>query len=150
MPRKTNYLNNLFIFAFSEDNKPFWSEGGKKGRTIRNHRGQALGEYALILGLTIGVFTVMQIYVRRELQGRLKDASDKAIADIRQAKGDSSLALQYEPYYSAADVTTETLSRGNSRYFPEGRNVETINESIQRKGTQTQYPYNYDAGAGGQ
>lgn len=136
MPRNINYDNNLFYFY--GDNK----QGDSKEKRAGRKRGQALGEYALILVLAIGAFTVMQVYVRRELQGRYKDASDKIVTELRQAKQDTGLPLQYEPYYSAADITTETLSRGNSAYSPNGKNVEEINESTQREGAQAQYPYN--------
>lgn len=131
MPRNINYLLNC-LFYFYGDNR----QGN------RYKKGQALGEYALILVLAVGAFTVMQVYVRRELQGRYKDASDKIVTELRQAKQDTKLPLQYEPYYFAADTTTETLSRGNSAYSPNGKNVEEINENIQRQGTQWQYPYN--------
>ncbi|MFH1245416.1 MAG: hypothetical protein V1662_02935, partial [Candidatus Omnitrophota bacterium] len=126
----------------------------EKGDKNRIRKGQVLGEYVLILVLAMGAFTVMQVYVRRELQGRYKDAADKAVSDIRQAKHDASLVLQYEPYYSTTDVITTTDSRGNSVYSPGGKNVEVTDETIERRGLQMQtplgYPYTYGATQGGQ
>lgn len=135
-------LFNIY-FYIKGDNKEDSTKGRKEKGNNRVSKGQVLGEYVLILVLTIGVFTIMQVYVRRELQGRYKDAADKAIANIHQAKHDASLELQYEPYYSTVDVTTTTDAKGNSVYSPGGKNVEVTDETIERKGLQMQTPFNY-------
>lgn len=45
-------------------------------RYLRAKKGQSLIEYSLILGAIIVGILFMQLYVRRAIQGRLRDASD--------------------------------------------------------------------------
>ncbi len=65
----------------------------------RESKGQGLVEYAILLGLVTAAFIGMRLYVNRGLQARYKDGTDYAIKKLRNAAGDSSLPLQYEPYY---------------------------------------------------
>jgi Flp pilus assembly pilin Flp len=46
-------------------------------RYLRAKKGQSLIEYSLILGAIIVGILFMQLYVRRAIQGRLRDASDQ-------------------------------------------------------------------------
>ena len=101
---------------------------------IYRHKGQHLAEYALILSLVFAAFIVMQTYVRRGLQGRYRDATDKVVSALKEATGDSSLPLQYEPYYTDSEITTtaeedkvETVSLGGSKQT-------TIDSATERKG----------------
>ena len=45
-------------------------------RYLRNRKAQSLIEYALILGAIIVAVLFMQLYVRRAVQGKLREASD--------------------------------------------------------------------------
>ena len=73
---------------------------------LRNHRGQNTAEYVIVFALVIGAVIAMQTYVKRGLQGRMKDATDKVATET------SSLGTttQYEPYYSEQAMTTEQKS----------------------------------------
>lgn len=67
---------------------------------LSNQRAQYLAESALIFSLVIAAIIAMQTYVKRGLQGRYRDATDKIGLALRTTKGDSTLPLQYEPYYT--------------------------------------------------
>jgi len=47
-----------------------------------NSRGQSTAEYAILIGLVVAVAIAMQTYVKRGMQGRLHDASDKFYSDF--------------------------------------------------------------------
>jgi len=82
-----------------------------------NRRGQNVAEYAILIAVVIGAAMAMQTYVKRSLQGRIKDVSDTRKELKPDMKGNtgggletlttfSSGPTQYEPYYqnSTADV----------------------------------------------
>ncbi len=113
---------------------------------IVNHKGQHLAQYALIFSLVLVVLTAMQTYVKRGLQGRLKDATDGIVSGLRTATGDSSLPSQYEPYYThksgktTSNITTtvtqnrtKTLSLGGSETTIDIDNTTTIEAGSYRK-----------------
>jgi hypothetical protein len=45
-------------------------------RLLLKRKGQSTAEYAILIGLVIGALVVMQVYVKRGMQGRMKDATD--------------------------------------------------------------------------
>lgn len=82
-----------------------------------NRRGQNVAEYAILIAVVIGAAMAMQTYVKRSLQGRIKDVSDTRKELRPDMKGNTGGGLetlttfstgpaQYEPYYqnSTADV----------------------------------------------
>lgn len=73
----------------------------------RLRRAQSTAEYAILIGLVVGAVLAMQIYVRRGLQGRIRD-----VVDYVGDEGDTQARLiftgeQYEPYYLSADAHTD-------------------------------------------
>jgi len=90
-------------------------------RLIR--KGQSTAEYAIVIGLVIAAAVGMQVYVKRSLQGKVKDAVD--FNETGAASVGIGSTAQYEPYYattnnmeSARDVTvnqTTTTGGGVSR-----------------------------------
>lgn len=75
-------------------------------RRLRNRRGQNTAEYAIVIALIIGAVIAMQTYVKRGLQGRMKDATDKVATDTSEL----GTTNQYEPYYSDQSMTTAQKS----------------------------------------
>lgn len=75
-----------------------------------NRKGQNIVEYAVLIALVVGAAVAMQTYVKRGLQGKVKDAVDHdgiAGATI----GDASLTFktkQYEPYYTESKMDIDT------------------------------------------
>jgi len=50
-----------------------------------NKKGQNTAEYAILIGLVVAVVIAMQTYVKRGVQGRMHDATNKYYNDIRSA-----------------------------------------------------------------
>ncbi|MFH1622302.1 MAG: hypothetical protein ABIA97_04185 [Candidatus Omnitrophota bacterium] len=46
---------------------------------MKNNKGQITSEYAILIILIIGALAAMQIYLKRAVQGRLKDAMDYSV-----------------------------------------------------------------------
>jgi len=86
-------------------------------RLLRNKKAQNTAEYAILIALIIGVFSAMQIYIRRGMSSRLKAGTDNIPQMvIGQTEGGVSGALfgnatQYEPYYiSEGQYNMQTTS----------------------------------------
>ncbi len=73
---------------------------------LKNHRGQNTAEYAIVIALIIGAVIAMQIYVKRGLQGRMKDATDYVATETSELGA----TKQYEPYYSEQSMTSAQKS----------------------------------------
>jgi len=58
-----------------------------------NKKAQSTAEYAIVIALVIGAVMAMQIYVRRGLQGRIKDTTDYLATQTPELGNQS----QYEP-----------------------------------------------------
>lgn len=78
---------------------------------FRQKKGQAVfGEYVLLAVIAVAVVASMTVYVRRALQGRVRDAVMSSATTVRtpfSADGgttftqyDGIVHLQYEPYYA--------------------------------------------------
>ncbi len=62
-----------------------------------NKRGQSTLEYALLIGVIVAALIAMQVYMKRGVQGKIRDATDQI--------GD-----QYSPGYTTSTVVTNTQS----------------------------------------
>ncbi|MDP2928383.1 MAG: hypothetical protein Q8N80_06275 [Candidatus Omnitrophota bacterium] len=69
----------------------------------RLRKGQSTAEYAIVIGLVIAAAVGMQIYVKRSIQGKIKDAT----SITNDAGGGVTIGntVQYEPDYA----TTENM-----------------------------------------
>ncbi|MEW6170037.1 MAG: hypothetical protein AB1472_00505 [Candidatus Omnitrophota bacterium] len=72
-------------------------------------KAQSLSEYALVLSLVFVAVIAIQLYVKRGLQARFKDASDTAISSAQQANPDKKVFFQYEPYYNEYTTNVDAL-----------------------------------------
>lgn len=57
-------------------------------------KGQSTAEYAIVIGLVIAAAVAMQIYVKRGIQGKMKDATD-----YNDSSATMLVTTQYEPDY---------------------------------------------------
>ncbi len=75
-------------------------------RILRNKKAQTTAEYAVLIGLVVAALLAMQVYVKRGLQGRLRDATDR----VATQNPEVGMTNQYEPYYlsSSFDSTRDT------------------------------------------
>jgi Flp pilus assembly pilin Flp len=78
---------------------------------IKLRKAQNTAEYAIVLGLVVGAVVAMQVYVKRGLQGRYKQAVDTYEGSHEVADwGGVNYTKQYEPYYleSSADIVRDS------------------------------------------
>ena len=74
-------------------------------------KGQSTAEYAIVIGLVIAAVVAMQVYVKRSLQAKVKDA-----VDYNDPAATMLTTSQYEPYYSESsiDSTRAVVSKENT------------------------------------
>jgi len=98
-------------------------------KLLRNKRAQNTAEYAILFAVVIGAFSVMQMYVRRGLNARIKDGVNTIPSIVLGQQTDLAGTTvftaqnQYEPYYirgGSVDMTNETS---------EGKETGTITEA---------------------
>jgi len=104
-------------------------------------------EYALLIAVVIGVFSAMQIYMRRGLQARIKSGTDTMPTVVLQGTDAEAKAgtlfgtqTQYEPYYmrkGTYDFTTTSKEGTEAGTITEvGGKKEVSGATVQRTGTQ--------------
>lgn len=89
---------------------------------LRKSKAQTTAEYAILIALVVGAAMAMQIYVRRGLQGRVKDVVDHTGSGGEVgAQGDQLTfsSSQYEPYYLTSQSNT-TQSMTNKENVAKG------------------------------
>lgn len=90
-------------------------------------KGQSTAEYAIVIGLVIAAAIAMQVYVKRSIQAKMKDATDY---------NDSSATMlttkQYEPFYQTSDAMTSTRDANEKTTTVQGGGVtrEIVGEDV--------------------
>lgn len=96
-------------------------------KLLRNKKAQNTAEYALMIAIVVGAFSIMQLYVKRGLQSRIKSGVDNVPgAILLSAASDDTLGIttnlftdtrnggnytyQYEPYYYREGTSNMTTS----------------------------------------
>lgn len=100
-----------------------------------NRKGQNVAEYSVLIALVIGAAIVMQIYVKRGLQGRVRDGVDyaPAVEPIAGKTLDFS-TKQYEPYYIDSDANVVSNRYYNENIVTRGETTRAgINEETKRE-----------------
>lgn len=97
---------------------------------------QSTAEYVIILGLIVGAVVAMQTYVKRGMQGRIRDTVDTT------ADGGQNLVNftgeQYEPYYLSSSFSSESSTSKREELKAKGEVQKNLDqEHSQRNGTQT-------------
>lgn len=69
----------------------------------RLRKGQSTAEYAIVIGLVVAAAVAMQVYVKRGLQGKVKDAVDYNDPSATMLTG-----RQYEPDYQTTEAMVQT------------------------------------------
>ena len=90
-------------------------------KILRNKKAQNTAEYALMIAIVVGAFSIMQLYIKRGLQARIKDGVNNIPGIIANKSADALVMSslfngtdQYEPYYyrnATYDMST-TASEG--------------------------------------
>jgi uncharacterized protein (UPF0333 family) len=113
-------------------------------RWLNSRKGQNTAEYAILIGVIVAAAIAMQIYIRRGMQARTKDAVDftmTADVDSGNALFNRSLS-QYEPYYMQTNfTTTQTGQTSEELQIGGGVVKDSISDATQRTGNQTYSNY---------
>ncbi len=122
-------------------------------KILKNKHAQAVsGEYVMVLFLVMGAITAMTVYFKRSVQGRIHDARNYMVTEVRgrtQGYYAGNLYLQYEPYYvktssniaRTSDTVTRLLGGGSSGIFE--KNI--LNEStVVSADSETAPPADFD------
>lgn len=101
-------------------------------RLLNNKRGQNTMEYAILIGVIVAAAVAMQVYVRRGMQARIKDAVDSSLTQDTSGVFNTS---QYVPYYLDTSTLTTQQSTSSEAMAVGGQITRDIqNEFISRKG----------------
>jgi hypothetical protein len=101
--------------------------------------GQNIAEYSILIALIIAAAIAMQTYVKRGLQGKIKDAvSAPATVDAGQAGQSYTITFtgnQFEPDYltSKSDVASKRVAENVTYSARGGINKTGVEESTFRK-----------------
>lgn len=108
-------------------------------RWLNSRRGQNTAEYAILIGVIVAAAIAMQIYIRRGMQARIKDAVDfTQTADDDAGNGFFSNQTQYEPYYYQTNFETSQSGTQSEELQSGGGVIRTsITDTTQRTGNQT-------------
>ena len=113
-------------------------------RLIRNKKGQNTAEYAVLIGLVVAAVIAMQTYVKRGVQGRMHDASDKFYKDLTKDTGWSGISTtvvddtknQYEPTNLASQSTKVTIEDYKQTNVKKGGTVTRDIREITKEGSE--------------
>jgi gas vesicle protein len=111
-------------------------------RRLNSRKGQNTAEYAILIGVIVAAAIAMQIYVRRGMQARVKDAVDFTQTADDDAGNGLFKQSQYEPYYMATNFST-SQSGQTSEQLQQGGGIvkDSISETTTRTGNQTYSNY---------
>lgn len=95
-------------------------------------KGQSTAEYAIVIGLVIAAIVAMQVYVKRGLQGKVKDAVDY------KDTGDTitGTTAQYEPYYAESTMASTQSMTDTEKTSAGGGVTRSVETEASRTGTQ--------------
>ena len=95
----------------------------KMKKDFRNRKGQGMAvEYALTFFLVVSFVIGMSAYVRRAIQGRVRDSRDYMIGMVRDSGYTGNLYYEYEPYYGNSDAVRaidSTMTRRGMGTYPQ-------------------------------
>lgn len=98
---------------------------------ILGKRAQTTAEYAILIALIVGAVVAMQVYVKRGIQGRVKDVVDHTGAG--GTVGEEKLTFssgQYEPYYNKSVATTTQGSESTDKLLDKGAAERTSKSEV--------------------
>ena len=101
----------------------------------RLRKGQSTAEYAIVIGLVIAAAVAMQVYVKRGIQGKMKDATD-----YNDPSATMLTTKQYEPTYATTVGMVSTREAEEKATTAKGGGVTraiTGEDVSSRTGTQT-------------
>ena len=104
---------------------------------LNSRKGQNTAEYAILIGVVVAAAIAMQIYIRRGMQARVKDAVDFTRTADDDAGGNLFQQSQYEPYYMNTNFDTTQQGQTSEQLEVGGGLIRnSISEATQRTGNQ--------------
>ena len=82
---------------------------------VTKRKGQSMAEYAIVLTVVVTAIVAMQIYVKRGLQGKVRDVTDNVGFGLTNA-GITPVTKQYEPYYAQSNYQTNQSQNVQEQY----------------------------------
>jgi uncharacterized protein (UPF0333 family) len=119
-----------------------------------DRKGQNTAEYAIVIALVVAAAVAMQTYVKRGMQGRVYDATNRFYdniaqspnwADISTVTADALETKQFEPKELSSKSTQEVMDGTKEKLnMAIGGNVtrDSVVKTQQGKGDYRQYDYN--------
>ena len=115
----------------------------------RKTKAQSVTEYAILIGVVIGAFAAMQVYVRRRLNAGIAGASDTVVNALGGREGltltlgtgddaksiNTALHREFEPDYTMSSSTTFSESHEDERIDSGTITSEAVSASGQAKGS---------------
>ena len=62
-------------------------------KLLRNKKAQNTAEYALMIAIVVGAFSIMQLYIKRGLQARIKDGVNNIPGIIANKSADALVSV---------------------------------------------------------
>ncbi len=94
-------------------------------RMLRKIRGQSILEYAMIIAVVVGALLAIQIYMKRGLQGRLRESSDQIGEQFDADKTEINRTTTH------TGTTTQTVASGQTTSTTTGENrTETGTDTV--------------------
>ena len=119
--------------------------------SLRKHfkKAQSTVEYGILIAVVVGAAVAMQVFVKRALQARQKDAADMATSvggnfELVENSGMTATlntTSQYEPYYLSRHEETITLQDELSKNIESGGAATITKNQQQRTGSAVIYRY---------
>lgn len=98
---------------------------------ILGKKAQTTAEYAILIALIVGAVVAMQVYVKRGIQGRVRDVVDHTGASGKIAGEDFQFSTgQYEPYYNKSVATTTQGSESSDKTLEKGAAQRTSSSEV--------------------
>ena len=107
---------------------------------LLNRKGQNTAEYAILIAVVIGAIIAMQLYVKRGLQGKVRDVTDHVGEGLLggNVPGLNAVTQQYEPYYNTSNYDVDQDQSVNEKYQTGGKVArDSQREKTTRSGSAT-------------
>lgn len=95
--------------------------------------GQSLYEFAIVLALVVAAFVSMQVYIKRAMQGRLRDLGDQ-ISTRQYQPGNITSSYVTQEGYQVVDLQQRDTSRRYMGAAPPGEITQGSPDIIVRTG----------------
>jgi len=117
--------------------------------SLRKHfkKAQSTVEYGILIAVVVGAAVAMQVFVKRAIQARQKDASDMMTGVSGTVDWGSGVNMtlnttsQYEPYYLSRHEESTTLQDDLDKNIDSGGAATITKTQQQRTGSAVIYRY---------